>query len=136
MKFSIEYKAKFLILTDILFTLAPLIILFIIKINKESFESFLKAPDVSFVNMILFGQSLVRFVSGTTKTRKNVNWQLISLILTILIVLGLFPSAIILTLILLNPFSSDFIIWQWGIFIFALLANFIIGSVGQMFLDE
>ncbi|PJZ79193.1 hypothetical protein CH359_19295 [Leptospira meyeri] len=136
MKFSSEQNAKILILADIFFILAPLFIFFIIKITSDNLEGFLKSPDISYVNMILFGQSIIRFVSGITKSKKNLSWQLIALIITLILVFGLFPSATILILTLISPFSSNFVIPQWLLFFLAISCYFVIGSVGQILLDE
>ncbi|AKP25236.1 conserved membrane hypothetical protein [Leptospira interrogans serovar Manilae] len=136
MKFNHEFNAKYIIVSDIFFITAPLIIYFLVKANEGEILEFFKSPDIGYANIVLFGQTLVRFVSGIAKTNKKLSWQLISLLLTLIIVLGLFPSAVILMISLSNKYNSNLYLFQWTLFVFAITIYFIVGSIGQMYLEE
>ncbi|ALO26133.1 hypothetical protein LBBP_01854 [Leptospira borgpetersenii serovar Ballum] len=56
--------------------------------------------------------------------------------LTLIIVLGLFPSAVILMISLSNKYNSNLYIFQWILFVSAITIYFIVGSIGQMYLEE
>lgn len=136
MKFNHELNAKYIIISDIFFIIAPLIIYFLVKANEGDALEFFKSPDIGYANIVFFGQTSVRFVSGIAKTSKKLSWQLISLILTLIIVLGLFPSAVILMISLSNKYNSNLYIFQWLLFLVAVTTYFIVGSIGQMYLEE
>ncbi|EMO55914.1 hypothetical protein [Leptospira noguchii] len=136
MKFNHEFNAKYIIISDIFFIIAPLIIYFLVKANEGDIHEFFRSPDIGYANIVFFGQTLVRFVSGIAKTSKKLSWQFISLILTLIIVLGFLPSAVILMISLSNKYNSNLYIFQWILFFVAIIIYFIVGSIGQMYLEE
>ncbi|WP_061246914.1 hypothetical protein [Leptospira noguchii] len=136
MKFNHEFNAKYIIISDIFFIIAPLIIYFLVKVNEGDIHEFFRSPDIGYANIVFFGQTLVRFVSGIAKTSKKLSWQLISLILILIIVLGFLPSAVILMISLSNKYNSNLYIFQWILFFVAIIIYFIVGSIGQMYLEE
>ena len=87
--------------------------------------------------IILFGQSIVKFSSGIANSKALFRWQLVSLIISIIIIFGLIPSIIILVINLLNTeqhFATYLL--QIILFAFGVLCYFVIGYLGQKMLEE
>lgn len=105
-----ESNAKLIIFIELLFSILPLIIIFILHIalNKPLKEIFY-STDISFVSVAVFGQTVIRFMSGIAKSQTKKNWQKIAFISSLLFILGVVPSIIYLILIYLNVLSSKIV---------------------------
>ena len=133
-----ESNAKLIIFIELLFSILPLIIIFILHIalNKPLKEIFY-STDISFVSVAVFGQTVIRFMSGIAKSQTKKNWQKIAFISSLLFILGVVPSIIYLILIYLNVLSSKIVYFLQLIWFFLFVVCYwVIGTIGQMYLDE
>lgn len=129
-------EAWIVLLTEYLFIILPFIVIAIVKIYSSDFYGFLEAADWSFASSILFGQLLVKMVSGSL-TRQKVRWQRVSFIIAIILVCGLIPSLTTLTLILVSNGESKFIVnTQLVLFALASIMFFWLGSAAQSMMSK
>ena len=133
---KIEKNSKIVIASEILFILLPIFILLIYLIINDKVSSIFYSYDLSFATIILFGQTIVKMASGISNREKRFVWQYISLIFTLIIVLGLIPSILILIFLLIGYKIFCLYIAQLILLIISLIIYFIFGTIGQMFLDE
>lgn len=123
-----ESNAKLIIFIELLFSILPLIIISILHIalNKPLKEIFY-STDISFVSVTVFGQTVIRFMSGIAKSQTKKNWQKIAFISSLLFILGVVPSIIYLILIYLNVLSSKIVYFLqliWFFFVCSLLLGY------------
>jgi hypothetical protein len=129
-------NARIILLSEYLFVFLPFIVIAIVKIYSSQLDEFLKAPDWSFASSILFGQLLVKFVAGSI-IREKVQWQRITLIISMIFVLGLVPSLVVLALMLIDNGQSQFlVVMQLTFFIIATVAYFLLGSTAQSMMEK
>lgn len=124
-----ESNAKLIIFIELLFSILPLIIIFILHIalNKPLKEIFY-STDISFVSVAVFGQTVIRFMSGIAKSQTKKNWQKIAFISSLLFILGVVPSIIYLILIYLNVLSSKIVYFLQLIWFFlSVVCYWVIG---------
>jgi hypothetical protein len=134
---KIEKTVKYLLTSEFLFTLLPIVILIIVRSYQCDFKGIFYNTEWSIISIILFGQSVVKFSSGISNSNKKIKWQLVALIISLIIIFGLIPSVIILVLNLTsNSLSLGTYITQSILFILSSLTFFIIGTIGQKLLDE
>ena len=130
-----EAETVMSITAEYLFVFLPLVILAIIHIYfKDSLKIF-QNNEWSFGAIILFGQSIVKFSCGVTQVNKTIRWQVVSLILSLLIVFGIVPATVLMILLTIHP-DSGFWPYASQLFVF-LLASFtfyFIGTTGDIFL--
>jgi len=133
-----EKKATYVIISEILLALLPIIIYFsIMLVTSESILQIFTKSHVSFISVFFFGQALVKLFSGISKSKTRKNWQVIMLFSSGILVIGLIPSTIWLCIIHLELYKNCLMyIFQFTWFCISLFTYFIIGKVGQMYLDE
>lgn len=128
--------AWLILLSEYLFIFIPFLVIGIVKIYKSDFSTFFQAADWSFAASILFGQVIVKLVSGSVIHRKS-KWQRVVVLLSFILVLGLVPSLIVLALILIDGGTSSFlIIMQLVLFTLASSVFFFVGSAAHTMIDE
>lgn len=124
------------LLSEYLFVIVPFVVIAIVKIYSSDFHGFLKAADWSFASSILFGQLLVKMVSGSL-IREKVKWQRVSLLVSVILVFGLIPSLTTLTLVLVSNGGSAFIVnAQIVLFGFSSVCFFWLGSAAQSMIGK
>ena len=121
------------IAAELLFVLAPFLVLFIIFAGQGKGASIWSAPDWSLASAVLFGQSIVKLMAGVTASNKDRPWEPTVLLAAVVLVLGLFPSLAILYCMVDEDGASTWckiaqLIW----FILAGVCFFLIGTVGQV----
>ena len=133
-----EKKATNVIISEILFAILPIIVIISIFVaTSENKFTILTRADLSFISAFFFGQAIVKLFSGVSKSQTKKNWQLIILFVSTIIIIGLIPSVIWLCIIYLGMYKNKIIyVIQMIWFCFSLFVYFIIGKVGQMYLDE
>lgn len=133
-----EKIASLVIIPEILFTLMPLIVLFFITLlTTNNFKELFKRSDLSFISILFFGQTLVKFISGIAKSPKKKKWQIIAFFISLLFLIGIVPSILIFVVVYLNINTSSYIyILQLIWLLLSLIIYFIWGKIGQMYLDE
>lgn len=134
---KIEKTVKYLLSSEFLFTLLPIVILIIVRSYQCDFKGIFYNTEWSIISIILFGQSVVKFSSGISNSNKKIKWQLVALIISLIIIFGLIPSVIILVLNLTsNSLSLGTYVTQSILFLLSSFTFFIIGTIGQKLLDE
>ena len=133
---SLYANARVILLSEYLFIFLPFIVIGIIKIYTADLDSFLRAADWSFASSILFGQVLVKLVSGAV-IHDKAQWQRVVLVVTLVLVLGLVPCLIILALILIDNGTSTFLVhMQTTIFFIATVTFFWLGSASHVMIEK
>ena len=93
-------NADYIILTEILFILLPLIIILLYKLSKNNLCSIFNTADWSYCTVLFSGQCIIKLVSALLKKRnEHFRWQFVALWLAITIVLFLVPAVIFICLI-------------------------------------
>lgn len=134
---KIDKTIKYILTSEFLFTLLPIIILLIVRSYENNFTAIFYNTEWSIIALILFGQSIVKFSSGISNSKEKFRWQLVALVISIIIIFGLIPSAIILVLNLSSQtLSNGTYTTQFVLFIISSLTFFIVGALGQKMLDE
>jgi hypothetical protein len=134
---KLEKTLFYILVSELLFTILPILIVLIVRSYETKFELIFYNTEWSIMAIILFGQSIVKFSSGIANSKALFRWQLVSLIISIIIVFGLIPSIIILVINLLNKeqhFATYLL--QIILFVFGVLCYFVIGYLGQKMLEE
>jgi len=133
-----EKKATFIIISEILFALLPIIVIFsIVIVTSQNIFSIFTEGDISFISVFFFGQTLVKLFSGISKSKTRKNWQIIMLFVSVIFIIGVVPSVIWLCIIYLEVYKNMVIyIIQFLWFCFSMFTYFVIGKIGQMYLDE
>lgn len=134
---KIDRTIKYVLSSELLFTLLPIIILFIVRSYENDISLIFYNTEWSIISIILFGQSIVKFSSGIANSKEVFRWQLVALVISLIIVFGLIPASIILVLNL----SSTIISFKMGIlqiiiFVISVITYYFIGALGQKMLDE
>ena len=92
-------NANYVILTEILFIILPLIIILLYKLSKNNVCSIFDVADWSYCTVLFSGQCIIKLVSALLKKRNEYfRWQFIALWLAIIITLFLVPAVIFICL--------------------------------------
>jgi hypothetical protein len=119
---------------EFLFILLPFIVSGIVFSYKGDLSRLLTMPEWSLAASVLIGQSLVKFISGmlANKDVYTARWERVALAISFLIVVGLVPSLIILSLVLVDGVHTGrLMIAQGGIFALAVVVFFAFGAGGE-----
>ncbi|MFT5646797.1 MAG: hypothetical protein ACI976_001482 [Aureispira sp.] len=134
---KIDKTIKYILTSEFLFTLLPIVILLIVRSYECNFKGLFYNTEWSIISLILFGQSIVKFSSGISNSKSKTRWQLVALTISLIIIFGLIPSAIILVLNLISESQSiGLYTTQMILFVLSCFTFFIVGAVGQKMLDE
>ena len=92
------------LLGDLLFILLPLIVISIVDVSVgRSLIAIIESPELSFGSAVLFGQTIIKVVSGFAHTKPSGAEQPV-FIIALIIVFGLVPSLVVLAFLLsINP---------------------------------
>lgn len=122
---------------ELLFVLLPLIVIAIIRVNAgSSMRELLSVPEWSFGTAVLMGQALVKLVSGVAAQQPTARWQLVALIVSAMVVLGLVPSLIVLSLMLTIASPGGALVGlQIALFLSGVVVFCVIGALGQTLLS-
>jgi len=91
-------------------------------------------PEWSLAASLLIGQSIVKFISGMIANRDvyAAQWERVALGTAFLIVIGLVPCLIILSLVLVNQAPSvGLTVAQFVTFVFGIVVFFAFGAGGE-----
>ncbi len=125
-------------LTESLFVLLPLIVLTIVLLHKgKTFFDLAASPEWSFGGAVFMGQTVVKLVYGISSVKGKPNSELIGFVVAGVIVLGLAPSLIVLSLILTseNP-SMGIVRSQLLLFILGLALFLFFGTLAHKEVSE
>ena len=134
---KLDKTIKYILTSEFLFTLLPIIILLIVRSYENNLSAIFYNTEWSIISLILFGQSIVKFSSGISNSNEKVRWQLVALVISVIIIYELIPSSIILVINLLSEsLSFGMYLTQIILFVTSCITFFIVGAIGQKMLDE
>jgi hypothetical protein len=92
-------SADYVISTEILFIVLPLIIVLLYEVSKNNFCSILNKADWSYCTVLFSGQLIIKLVTALLKRHdETFCWQFVALWLAIIIVVFLVPAVIFICL--------------------------------------
>lgn len=124
--------AMYAILGDLLFIVLPLVVISIVDVSVgRSLFAIIESPELSFGSAVLFGQTIIKVVSGFAHTKPSGAEQPV-FIIALIIVFGLVPSLVVLALLLsVNPIPYGLQLAQACIFILGVIVFFVFGVTGH-----
>jgi hypothetical protein len=125
-------SATYAMLGDLLFIILPLVVISIVDVSVgRSLFAIIESPELSFGSAVLYGQTIIKVVSGFAHTKPSGAEQPV-FIIALIIVFGLVPSLVVLALLLsVNPFPHRLQLAQAGIFLLAIITFFVFGVNGH-----
>ena len=118
--------------SEFLFVVLPLIVLTIIFLHNDRGSEIMASPEWSFGAAVLFGNGLVKLVGGLS-ARGGMHGERVGLFCAIILVLGLVPSLVVLSLILLSEHPSNGLIRAQELLgIFAAVSFFFCADMGSL----
>ena len=130
-----QHNAYAILGAEFLFILLPFIVSGIIFSHKGNYSKLFEMHEWSLAAAVLIGQSLIKFISGMLANRVTytVHWERVAFAIAFLIVAGLAPSLIILSLVLVDGVHSPgLMIAQLGIFVLGVVIFFAFGAGGEI----
>jgi hypothetical protein len=128
---------------EVAFTMLPLLVVLIVLFERS--VRLFSSPEWSFGAAILFGQSLVKFVSGLSRGGAASTGPM-ALAIALLVVFGLVPSLVVLTMTLQvleshgesclpcsPPVPLPLQVTQVVLFVLAALVYMLLGALGEMY---
>jgi hypothetical protein len=124
--------AMFAILGDLLFIVLPLLVISIVDLSVgRSLFAIIESQELSFSSAVLFGQTIIKVVSGFFHTIPSGAEQPV-FIIALIIVFGLVPSLVVLALLLsVNPIPPGLQLAQACIFVLGIIVFFLFGVTGH-----
>ncbi len=134
---KLERNIFYVLVSEIIFTILPLVVIAIIRSYQDQAEQIFYNTEWIMMAIILFGQSIVKFSSGISNSKRTFRWQLVALIITVIISFGLIPSIIILIINLLAKELNFFLyLFQIILLLISIITFLIIGYLGQKLMEE
>jgi|SRR5690554_4200824 len=131
-----ETESRVAVISEMLFVFLPILVISILNINKGLPTNIFFTSEWSFAAIVLFGQALVKFSAGISKNGKRYRWQIISLITSLVVVLGLIPSVVFLILVIQDAGQSFWLhIFQLILFTLSAFVFLFLGTTGQVLMD-
>lgn len=127
-KCKYENESSKYILIDLIFSFSPLLILIFIRLITKSWENIFKRSDLSFLSMILIGQTIIKLILGVMKNKNEKKLGNILLVFIFLLLFGFLPPAFYLILIEINRGNIIIYILQTIWIILATIFYYIIGT--------
>ena len=115
MNSNFERESLKSIIIDLLFTFLPLVVLILIRILTLKCENIFLRSDISFISMILFGQTVIKLFTGISENENRKKTIELVFTISLIISFGLVPSIVILVIIEIGygnkPIFISQIIW-------------------------
>jgi hypothetical protein len=126
------------LLAEVVFATLPLLVVAVVLKEFQKSPYALRSPEWSFAAAILFGQSIVRFMSGFAHGG-HARPGPVSLAVTLIIVFGLTPSLLVLSAILTSEFGGQaarepalwMVVAQIVLFVLAAVTFMVFGAIGE-----
>jgi len=120
---------------EVMFAVLPLVAVMMVVLHTRHAHRIFMSPEWAFGAAILFGQAIVKFVAGVARAGAAAPGP-VTLLVTLVVVLGLAPSLLVLTLTLYSIESGyDPARWLQGsqvlLFLAGSAAYLILGTVGE-----
>jgi hypothetical protein len=129
-------------LPELVFAVLPLVVLaLVLAYLRKTGLHILSSPEWAFGSAVLFGQAIVRFVSGLIRSGRADN-EMVALVVSLLLVLGLVPALIVLALVLHASEGSHSEMPHWLImlqifqFVGAIIVYLFFGGMGGLWLHS
>lgn len=124
--------ATYAIFGDLLFIVLPLVVISIVDVSVgRSLFALIESPELSFGSAVLFGQTIIKVVSGFAHSKPSGAEQPV-FVVAMIIVFGLVPSLVVLALLLsINPVPHGLQVAQAAIFVLGVFAFFTFGVTGH-----
>lgn len=124
--------ATYAIFGDLLFIVLPLVVISIVDISVgRSLFALIESPELSFGSAVLFGQTIIKVVSGFAHSKPSGAEQPV-FIIGMIIVFGLVPSLVVLALLLsITPIPHGLKLAQACIFGQGVIVFLIFGVTGH-----
>ena len=122
---------------EVLFSGLPLVVVAMVLYQARHAVNFWASPEWSFGAAILFGQTVVRFVNGLIGAGVRATTGPVALALAMVVVLGLVPSLLVLTMTL-QAIEGGRTVADWlqclqvMFFILSALTYLLLGTVGEL----
>jgi hypothetical protein len=124
--------ATYAIFGDLLFIMLPLVVISIVDVSVgRSLFALIESPELSFGSAVLFGQTIIKVVSGFAHSKPSGAEQPV-FVIAMIIVFGLVPSLVVLALLLsITPIPHGLQIAQACIFAQGVIVFFTFGLAGH-----
>lgn len=120
---------------ELVFLLGPFLVIGFAYLYKGDLRNVLYTPYWSIASSVLIGQALIRFIIRLLQSSSHdptISWERVTLIFSVLIVLGLIPSLLVLLLVLISPQPSlELGVVQLILFVFGFSLYLAFGSTAQ-----
>jgi len=120
-------EANYYAIGEIFFVLLPIIVILITFGSRGNFGEVFKLPEWSILAAVMFGQSIIKNIHAVGKSLNSgtLNYYQFGAVIAFILILGLVPSLVILSMIfILNVLPTWIYIAQIILFIIALLLFF------------
>lgn len=128
------------LVAEVAFATLPLIVVLMVLMHANHSKRVFMSPEWSFGAAILFGQSLVRFVSGLVRGGRAATGP-VALVLALLIVFGLVPALLVLYMTLQATEAHEdpsrwLQVFQVFLFLGAGITYLLLGTIGELWQQE
>jgi len=124
-----------IVAAELAFLLGPFVVIGLAYFYKGDPRSVIYTPYWSIASSVLIGQALVRFIIRLLQSDVHdpaISWERVTLVFSLLIVLGLIPSLLVLLLVLISTQPSLYLcVAQLVLFVFALSLYLALGWTAQ-----
>jgi uncharacterized protein with PQ loop repeat len=125
----------YVVAAELAFLLAPFVVIAFAYLYRGDLRNVLYTPYWSLAASILIGQALIRFIARLLQSNTHdptISWERVTLIFSVLIVLGLIPSLVVLLLVLISTQPSAYLgIVQVILFVVGVCLYLAFGWTGQ-----
>lgn len=124
-----------IVAAELAFLLVPFVVIGFAYLYKGDLRNVLYTPYWSIASSVLIGQALIRFIIRLLQSKTHdpaISWERVTVIFSILIVLGLIPSLLVLLLVLISTQPSLYLgVAQVVLFVFGFSLYLAFGWTGQ-----
>jgi len=130
-------QSTLVIVSEMVFILAPVCILLIVLVVRGNWVGVITAPDWSYATIVMIGQTIVKLSTGLSHNQDRKQWHFVTLLFTLLVMLEFAPAVIVLVLLLTSKQTIvGLVIAQWLLLLLAGLTYWNVAKVGQILLDH
>jgi len=124
-----------IVAAELAFLLVPFVVIGFAYLYKGDLRNVIYTPYWSIASSVLIGQALIRFIIRLLQSNVHdpaISWERVTVIFSVLIVLGLIPSLMVLLLVLISTQPSLYLgVAQLILFVFGCSLYLAFGWTGQ-----
>lgn len=124
-----------IVAAELAFLLAPFVVIVLAHLYKPDLHNIFYTPYWSIAASLLIGQAMIRCIIQLLQSKPHdptISWERVTLIFSLLIVLGLIPSLLVLLLVVIsNEPSVYLVVAQLILFVFAFWLYLVLGWSAQ-----